>query len=129
MPSQTDYLTPRRRVILSWTLIFVALLCQITREVSIANIFILFAAGAFHEILLGRTQPRLDGPVVKIAILAVFLIFFLGAFLHLFAMTKIIYALYPIIAVFLVWGFVSDLKYLRSQRVNEEESNRDLPVS
>lgn len=78
MPNLNKYLTPKRRVILAWELIILALLCQAIGGMSpIVNIFILFAAGAFHEILVERL-PRFEweSPLLKVVCGCFFVIFF-----------------------------------------------------
>lgn len=122
---QTRFLTPKRRVILAWGLIFVALLCQITRDVSLANIFILFAAGVGHEMLVGRTPSRWEGPLLKVGGWCLFLVFFVIVFFRLLPLEKILYVIYPLVAVFLIWGLVNDIRWLRSARDSESEPSNE----
>ena len=116
MPNQSNYLTPGRRVTLAWSLIAVALLCQLTRDLSIVNIFVILAAAAIHEILIPAPHRPWEKWLVRIMCWCLFGVFFVLALLHRLPPEGVIYGIVAaFILPFLVLAIMADIRFLRNQ--------------
>jgi hypothetical protein len=117
MPNLIRDLPLKRRIALAWGLIAVALLCQVSSNLYVVNIFVMMAAVAFHEILVRPPHRPWEKWFGQIAAWAFFLVFFVLALLHRLPDQKVIYIIAAaFITPFIVWAVATDVKYLRGQR-------------
>jgi hypothetical protein len=116
MSSLTQHLTPKRRFVVAWSLIGMALLCQVTPQFLLLNLFAIFAAAAFHEIMIDRPRPKWEPKLVRVICLSLSAVFFVLVFFRLVPLEKILYVLYVLVGVFLIWGLVTDIRWLRTTR-------------
>src|SRR5256885_14208135 len=97
-----------------------ALLCQLTPQVTLLNLFAIFVAAAFHEVMIDRPQPKWEPKFVRATCLSLFAVFFVLVFFRLIPLEKILYVLYGLVGVFVIWGLVSDIRWLRATQRHVE---------
>jgi hypothetical protein len=111
MLNQTEYLTPKRRVVFAWVIIVVALLGQFSGLPGIANIFLIFTAVVIHSMLVKPIPQAWIGRTVKIATLIFVPTIVVLHSIHRMPPENVVYGVIALFAIpFLISQLVSDLK-------------------